>query len=393
MSLDVLRGFDMFWILGADAVVHALPRVWDIAPLRFLAAQMEHKIWDGFAFYDLIFPMFVFISGVSLVFALPRALEKQPRATVIRQVLVRAAILFALGLLYNGGLAQTWPEVRIAGVLQRIAIAYAATAILFCCCRPRTCYLVGAGLLLGYWALLAAVPVRAVTLTDEAMAAHFGGATPTSAQVRQLYDATTSTVTGSYARGLNLPNHLDYLCLPGAMYRKYWDPEGILSTLPAIATCLLGLMAGQTLRRPDRQPGQKLRWLAAAGAICLTLGWTWHQVFPVVKDLWSSSFVLVAGGWSLWLLAFFHYSVDIRQWRGAWCQPFLWIGLNPITLYLASSLVNFGDIASRLAGGSVARTLDRLHHGLGGLGLALTGLGLMLLLARFLHRRQIYLRV
>jgi predicted acyltransferase len=127
--------------------------------------------------------------------------------------------------------------------------------------------------------------------------------------------------------------------------------------------------------------------------VCLSIGWLWHFAFPVVKDLWSSSFVLVAGGWSLWLLALFYYSVDVRQWRGAWCQPFLWIGLNPITLYLASSLVNFGEIASRLTGGSIARTLDGLHHGLGGLGLALTGLGLMLLLARFLHRRQIYLRV
>ncbi len=391
MSLDVLRGFDMFWILGADAVVHALAHAWNIAPLRLLAGQMEHKHWDGFAFYDLIFPLFVFISGVSLVFALSKALEQQPRSVVIRRIWVRAAILFALGILYNGGLTQPWPDVRIAGVLPRIALAYAATGTLFCLCRPRTCGFIGAGLLLGYWALLAFVPVRAVTLTMEAMAEKFG--TPTAAQVRQLYDATTATVTGSYARGLNLANHVDYLWMPGAMYRRYWDPEGILSTLPAIATCLLGMMAGQRLRRADRTPAQKLTWLLGTGTLCVAGGWLWHPVFPVVKDLWSSSFVLVAGGYSLWLLALFYYLLDIRQWRGAWCQPFLWIGLNPITLYLAASLVNFGEIAARLTGGSIAGTFDALHPGLGGLVLALTGLGLVVLLAWFLHRRQVYLRV
>lgn len=390
MSLDVLRGFDMFWILGADAVVLALAKLF--SPLHGLAGQMEHKIWAGFAFYDLIFPLFVFISGVSLVFSLPKILATLGRAATIRRILVRAVILFALGVLYNGGLTHGWPQVRLAGVLQRIALAYAATGLLFCYCRPRTCYAIGGALLAGYWALLTFVPVRDITLTKEAMAAAVGSTQPADVRVRQLYESTTTMVTGRYERGLNLANHLDYEWLPGGKYQVYWDPEGLLSTLPAIATCLLGLMAGQCLRRADRTAAQKLRWLAAAGAVCLAGGWTWHLQFPVVKDLWSSSFVLVAGGWSLWLLAAFYYVVDVRQWRG-WCQPFLWIGLNPITLYLASSLVNFWNIARRLAGGSVEVWLDGRLAGLGQLGLALTTLGLMLLLARFLFQRGIFLRV
>ena len=384
MSLDVLRGFDMFWILGADAVVRALGAMTGNPLVHGLAGQMEHKVWTGFAFYDLIFPLFVFISGVSLCFALPKTLAQHGRAATIRRILLRAVILFALGVLYNGGFTHTWPDVRIAGVLQRIAIAYAATGVLFCLCRPRTCYLIGGGLLVGYWALLTFIPVRDIALTREGQ--------PDAAQARQLFDSTHTLVTGRYERGLNAANHLDYEWLPGAKYQVYWDPEGLLSTLPAIATCLLGLMAGQGLRRTDRTSAQKITWLGIAGALCLAGGWTWHPQFPVVKDLWTSSFVLVAGGYSLWLLAAFYYIVDVRQWRG-WCQPFLWIGLNPITLYLASSLVNFQEIAGRLAGGSIAGWLDARHAGLGELGLALTTLGLVLALARFLHRRQIYLRV
>jgi predicted acyltransferase len=390
VSLDVLRGFDMFWILGADAVVLALGAIFPF--LHGLAAQMEHKVWAGFAFYDLIFPLFVFISGVSLVFALPKTLAQHGRTGAIRRIVVRAVILFALGILYNGGLSHAWPEVRLAGVLQRIAIAYAVTGVLFCFGRPRTCYILGAVLLAGYWALLTFVPVRDIALTKEAMVAATGKESPSAAEVRQLYDSTTTLVTGSYERGRNLANHLDYEWLPGGKYQVYWDPEGLLSTLTAIATCLLGLMAGQCLQRPDRSSTQKVRWLVTAGAVCLTGGWTWHLQFPVVKDLWSSSFVLVAGGWSFLLLAAFYYVVDVRQWRG-WCQPFLWIGLNPITLYLASALVSFHGIARRLTGGSVAEWLDERQSGLGQLGLALASLGLMLLLARFLHRRGIYLRV
>lgn len=391
MSLDVLRGFDMFWILGADAVVHALGRMTDNGLVHGLVAQMEHKVWAGFAFYDLIFPLFVFISGVAMVFSLPKAIERNGRSPTVRRILVRAAILFALGILYNGGLAEPWPEVRLVGVLQRIAIAYAVTGILFCYFRPRTCYAVGAALLAGYWALMTFVSVRDITLTKEAMVAKFG-AKPDAAQVRPLYESTATTVTGSYERGLNLANHLDYQWLPGGMYQVYWDPEGLLSTLPAIGTCLLGLMAGHQLKRMDRTPQQKIAWLAAVGTVCVMAGWTWHLQFPVVKDLWSSSFVLVAGGYSFWLLAAFYYVVDVRQWR-SWCQPFLWIGLNPIVLYLASSLVNFHEIASRLSGGSVAGSLNAAVPGLGQLGIALVALGLMLALARFLHRRQIYLRV
>lgn len=185
MSLDVLRGFDMFWILGADAVVLALAAMLDNPAGHALAGQMEHKVWAGFAAYDLIFPLFVLISGVSLVFALPKKLAQSDRGAVIRGILGRAIILFALGVLYNGGLSRAWPEVRLAGVLQRISIAYAATGVLFCLCRPRTRYIVGGALLIGYWALLTFVPIRDIALTREGIPILLGTAKPDAVQVRQ----------------------------------------------------------------------------------------------------------------------------------------------------------------------------------------------------------------
>ena len=393
MSLDALRGFDLFWILGADAVVYALGHLTNVAPVRLLVAQMDHSAWAGLTFYDLIFPLFVFITGVSLVFSLSKTLAKHGRAAAVKHIFSRAALLFALGILYNGGLSHAWPEVRLAGVLQRIALAYAAAGLLFCFCNYRFRSHVGISLLAIYWALLSFVPIRNLALDRATLAAHFGTAQPTPEQVRQLYENTAVKVTGRFEPGLNLANHLDYRFLPGAKYDTYWDPEGWLSTLPAISTCLIGVMAGCCLRRTDRSDRQKLKRLIVTGGLFLTLGYFWGTDFPIIKKIWTSSFVLVAGGWSILLLALFYYLIEVRRWRG-WCQPFVWIGLNPITLYLATALINFSRIAEHFAGGSVAAFFDaHLAPGAGNLLLACVTLGLLLTLARFLHRKQIYLRV
>ena len=392
-SLDALRGFDMFWILGADAVVSALGRMSQAAPIRILTGQIDHSEWAGFTFYDLIFPLFVFIAGSSLAFSLSRTIEKHGRSAAAARVVRRAGLLFLLGILYNGGLAGAWPDVRLLGVLQRIAVAYAGAGLLFCFVPPRVRCATGVVLLAVYWALLTFVPIRDIALEKHAIAAQLGAPQPTALQVRQLFDATTATVTGGYDAGRNLTNHLDYQWLPGRLYDTYWDPEGMLSMLPAISTCLLGVMAGCWLRRSDQTPRQKLAHLFVAGAVCLILGYSWGTEFPIIKKIWTSSFVLVAGGWSLLLLGTFYYIVDVRQWRG-WCQPFVWIGRNPITLYLATSLLSFEAIANRLAGGSIAGFFDaHVAHGAGELVLALVSLGLVVLLARFFFSRQIFLRV
>lgn len=393
VSLDALRGFDMLWILGGDAVIRAAAKTWDVGPLRVAAQQLHHKEWAGFAFYDLIFPLFVFIVGTSLVFSLTRLIAQHGRKEAVKRVLRRAALLFLLGIFYSGGFTAEWPGVRLLGVLQRIALAYAATGLLFCYFKPRALAVCGIVALVGYWALMAWTPIREITLSRPAMAARFNTPEPTPQQVRSLYESTQGRVTGRYDPGLNVSNHFDFEHLPGKKYDGYYDPEGLLSTLPAVATCLFGVFAGLLLQRTDRSDRQKLLWLAAGGAGAVAAGWLWHLEFPVVKKIWTSSFVLVAGGWSCLLLTAFYYLVDVRRWR-RWCEPLVWIGMNPITLYLAANILGFQRLAPRFAGGSIKTFLDhQLAPGLGDLTLALIALALMLALARFLYVRKIFLRL
>ena len=391
-SIDALRGFDMFWILGADAVMRALGRVTKIEPFTTLAAQFTHKPWDGFAFYDLIFPLFVFIVGVSTVFSLTKIVEQQGRAAAVRRVLIRGALIYVLGVIHSGGLTNPWPNVRLLGVLQRIALAYTATGLLFCFLKPRTLVVTTLALLVGYWSLLTYVPIRDFQLHKPAFAAQLGTDSPTPEHVRQAFHATTARVTARYEPGLNLTNHLDFVYLGGRKYDTYYDPEGLLSTLPAIATCLLGVFAGALLRRSDLEAMRKIRWLVLAGVAALALGSVWGLQFPVVKKIWTSSFVLVAGGWSALLLAAFYYVVDVRGWK-RWCQAFVWVGMNPITLYLLTGLANFRSIGQRLVGGDVKAFFESSASGGGELVGALAAVLLVLWLARFLYRRQIFLRL
>jgi predicted acyltransferase len=393
VSVDALRGFDMFWILGADALMRALGRVAGVEPFATLAAQFEHKDWAGFAFYDLIFPLFVFIVGVSTVFSLTKIVEQRGRAEAIKRVLLRGTLIYLLGVFYSGGLTNPWPNIRLLGVLQRIGLAYMAAGLLFCFFKPRALAGITVALLAGYWALLTFVPIRDFQLDKSAFVKQVGTEQPSADLVRQAFQATTTTTTGRYEPGLNLTNHLDYVYLGGRKYDTYYDPEGLLSTLPAIATCLLGVFAGLWLRRSDRNARQKCTGLAVAGVAAVVVGSLWGLQFPVVKKIWTSSFVLVAGGWSLLLMAAFYYVIDIRGWN-RWCQAFVWIGMNPITLYVASGLVNFRGIGQRVVGGDVKTFFEgALGKGGGELIGAAMAVTLVLLVARFLYKRQIFLRV
>jgi len=357
VSLDALRGFDMFWILGGDKVIHALHKALDVPATALLATQMTHKEWEGFAFYDLIFPLFVFIAGASLVFSLGRIIEERGRGAALLRIARRAALLYILGIFYYGGLATPFLEIRLLGVLQRIALCYFFAGLAFVVLRPRGLVGLCVALLLLYWGLMTFVPIPAV------------GA-------------------GNYAEGQNLANYVDSRFLPLRKWDGTHDPEGLLSTLPAIATCLLGVFAGMLLRDPNVRPGRRVLYLAAGGAVLASLGWAWHLQFPVIKKIWTSSYVLVAGGYSSLLLAAFYLVIDVVRLR-FWAAPFVWIGMNAITLYLARNLVDFGRIAQRFAGGD----LNRLLGAWGEFALAAAAVLLLLGLARFLYRREIFLRL
>lgn len=357
MSLDALRGFDMFWIVGAEDIVHALRKLSDTGPVRLLAGQMDHRAWDGFAFYDLIFPMFVFIVGVSLVFSLGKSIEREGRGAALLKVLRRAGLLYLLGIFYYGGFSTHFGEIRLLGVLQRIALAYLFAGLIFACFKLRGRIACCVALLVGYWALMTFVPVPDV------------GA-------------------GNFGEGKNLANWVDKQYLPLRKWDGDHDPEGLLSTLPAIGTCLLGVFAGMLLQNRTVDERKKVIYLAVGGLALAGLGWLWGFQFPVIKKIWTSSYVLVAGGYSCLFLSFFHLVVEVWQCR-TWVRPFVWIGMNPITIYMIHKLVDLNAIAARFVGGDV-----KAFFGSAG-DLMLTAVVMLLSfgICRFLYCRKIFLRV
>ncbi|HTH47242.1 MAG TPA: DUF5009 domain-containing protein [Candidatus Limnocylindria bacterium] len=391
LSLDALRGFDMFWIMGADSLGGALAALAAGPVTRGFARQLEHVEWQGFHFEDLIFPLFVFMAGVSLVFSLGKIIPRYGKDAAFARLMKRTLLLYLVGIFYYGGFSTSFQQIRLLGVLQRIALCYGATGFLFIFFKPRTLIAITAGILIGYWALLTFVPVRDISLEKQAITASLQQAGETDPH--KLFNATSTYVRGGYEEGKNIVNHFDFKYLPLRKWDGNFDPEGILSTIPAVASCLLGMFAGMFLCDPKRTPQQKALGLAVAGVVLLAAGFGWGMFFPIIKKLWTSSFVLVAGGYSALLLAAFFWIIDVKGWQ-RWCQPFVWVGLNPITIYLAGRLIDFDELASRLAGGNVQELLDHLvAKGFGSLVVALLALGFVFGLARFLHQRKIYLRL
>lgn len=374
-SLDALRGFDMFWIVGAEEIVHGLSRISEGGVVGVMSKQLKHVSWEGFVFYDLIFPLFVFMVGIGVVFSLPKMLEKEgTKATYIR-IVRRFILLFLLGALYDGGWAELPGENPLVGVLQRIAFCYLFTSILFINFKRRGLIIAFLVLIIGYWAMMTFVPAPGMDHV-------------------------------SFEKKENIANWIDYKFLPNKEPGQYYDPEGIAPTFPAVGTCLLGVFAGLLLIERSLTDRRKAAYLLGAGVIMVLLGYLWGLQFPVIKRLWTSSYVLVAGGYSCILLSAFYWIVDIKGWS-LWTRPFVWIGANSLTMYLAWELIPFArsiegikrpgeasevlfpSLADRFVGGPL-----RAYYGdYSDFVLACVGLLLIILVARFMYKRQIFIRV
>ncbi len=260
------------------------------------------------------------------------------------------------------------------------------TGLIFCYFRLRGMVTICVSLLLGYWALVTFVPVRDFNLQTQHLQAM--NLRPRSGETRNLFFSTTNWVSGRFDDGLNLTQHLDYEFLPGYKWDGAYDPEGLLSTFPAISTCLLGVFAGLLLRNPNVSGRKKVSWFVLAGVVGIVAGFAWGIQFPVIKKLWTSSYVLVAAGYACLFLALFYEIVEIRGWR-KWCMPFVWIGMNPITIYLAADFVHFSNLAELFVGGPVKASLANW----GDLGVAVVMMLLIFAFVRFLYQRKIFLRV
>lgn len=328
VSLDALRGFNMFWIIGARKIAEAFQQL-NFPGASILVAQLNHTLWNGFTFYDLIFPMFVFVVGISTAFSISRRLEKgEDRWLMVRHILARGGWMILLGILVSNA-GFRWSDglagIRWMGVLQRIAICYCVSALLMIFTKPRFQAVVAGALLVGYWLLLGFVPV------------------PGHGSV---------ILNGP---GMNIVNYMDSRFLPGRLFYGTYDPEGLLSTIPAIATCLLGVFTGYWLRREGKWRGkpitkaQKAGLLVVFGLVAVGLGLLWNMNFPINKKIWTSSFVLLTGGLSAICMAAFYWLIDIRGKR-KWAFPFVVIGVNSIFIYLAAELIPFGTITNWLMG-------------------------------------------
>ncbi len=357
LSIDALRGFDMFWIIGGDAVARYLftrddPATW---PNR-VAEQFEHVAWEGFRFYDLIFPLFIFLVGCVLPYSL-RKYADQPRA-VYGRIIRRGLLLVALGFVANGVLQFDFANMRYAHVLQRIGIGYVFAALLYLHTTWRGQAIAAAAILLGYWAILAFIPAP-------------GG------------------VAGDYSMEGNLAGYLDRTYLPGIILEKYYgfgDNEGFLSTLPAIATAILGVLTG-TLLQSSLGQWRKVICMTAAGLASLAIGYVWGETFPIIKNLWTSSFVMVTTGWSLLLLALFYTVIDVLKFQKL---AFFWvvIGMNAITIYVGQRFIDFDDMSEYFFGGVASLSTN---HGI--LVLLIGMLAIKWWFLHFLFRHRIFLRV
>ncbi|MCF2858215.1 DUF5009 domain-containing protein [Pseudoalteromonas sp. SMS1] len=330
-SLDALRGMDMFWILGGQSIFAALFVLTGWQGWKLFEAHTIHSPWHGFTFYDLIFPLFIFLSGVAMGLS-PKRIDHLPlneRKPYYQKAVKRLLLLCGLGVLYNHGWGTGIPlaldEIRYSSVLGRIAIAWFFCAMLVWHTSLRTTGMVAGAILIGYWVLLNFIPVPD------------GSAGQLSAPGTQSWNAW-----------------FDQNLLPGITYQnRPVDPEGILSSVPAIVNAIAGVFAGQLIAKAEKLGQWKVAlWLFAAGLAGVALGWLWDLQFPVNKELWTSSFVLVTVGWSAILLAVFYALVDILNGQKL-AYPFVIIGANSIIIYLASSLVNWEFVSLSVFGGFV----------------------------------------
>ncbi|MBB6131832.1 acyltransferase family protein [Mucilaginibacter lappiensis] len=310
-SLDALRGFDMFWIMGGEEIFHTLAKTTKSPFWEAIALQFTHPDWNGFHLYDLIFPLFLFMAGVSTPFSVGRELEKgKSRGQLTLRVIKRAAILVLLGIIYNNGLnIMPISQIRFASVLGRIGIAYMFANIIYLYSRERMQMVWFWVFIIGYWLLLKFTSAPGFPHGD-------------------------LTMQGNFA------SYMDRLILPGKLYLGIHDPEGLFSTIPAISTGLLGILTGQLLKKTGLAQTRKVAIMAVTGVIFLIIAQIWNLDFPINKNLWTSSFVMQVGGLSLLLMALFYYVIDVLGYK-KWAFFFRVIGMNSILIYISGHFIKW----------------------------------------------------
>lgn len=392
-SIDALRGFDMLFIMGLPALVAAVAGVLGCGGDNFLSVQMRHVAWHGWHIMDGVFPVFLFVSGITWPFSCASRMAKgASRAAICLNVLRRMLVLFALGLLCEGitHIDLGWQAFRFGSVLGRIGFAWGAAALLYVFCSVRIRIAVAASILVGYWFLLLLVPA------------------PDAATVAIPGAKEAADIVAEFGRGpFSLPGCIvgwvDRMVLPGRLrFDGLLDTQGLLSILPAICLPLFGGFAGELIRREDLSGGRKALLMASLSAILAALGWMIAHCFgswsmPFNRSLWTSSHVLWSAGYAFALFAAFYYVIDVRGWR-KWSFFFRVIGMNAIVIWMLTRLYGVGrygkfdplsDATKWLFGGIV--TL--IGGEWGALVYALGYIAVCWSLLYFLYRKGIFVKV
>ena len=324
-SLDALRGFDMLFIIGFATLLGWICKLFPRGEQSWLSVQMGHVAWHGLRHHDTIFPLFLFIAGISFPFSYAKMQEKgKTRWQIYWKIIRRGLILFFFGLLCNGLLKFHWSDMRIWSVLARIGLAWMFAALLFINFKPSVRAVIAVVILVGYWLLLRFVPAP---------------------------DAPAGA--GPFSFEGNLVGYVDRCLFPGHLYKGdggVFDPEGTLSTLPAIVTAMMGMFTGEWVRRKSVSENKKVLWMVTAAAVLLVVGLVWSRWFPLNKKLWSSTFVLVVAAYSLALFALFYWIIDVKGWK-KWSFPLAVIGMNSITIYMAPRIIDFKYATNFFIGG------------------------------------------
>jgi len=333
VSIDALRGFDMLMICGADAFFHQLEGKTSMAWVDALSKQFEHPVWIGFTFYDFIFPLFLFIAGVSIPFSLSKSIELgTPKKELYKKAFVRMLILIGLGMLDKNAPFPffDWEHIRLGSVLGRIGFAGFITVVLYLNFNSvKRFYIIG-GILLFYYACVMLIPVPG-------------------------YGAGNLTFEG------NLIGWIDRTFLPGRLLQGTYDELGIFTQLPALCLTMLGAFAGEILRNQSLTDKKRFSQLLVIGIICMAIGLIWSLHFPIAKRLWSSSFIMLTGGMAFVSMSLFYAVIDILQIK-KWSFFFVVIGMNSLTIYMVYRFVNFRH-TSRLLFEGLYAPLDEKWYG------------------------------
>ena len=360
-SLDALRGFDMFWIMGGEGIVIALSALTGWPLFQWWNENLDHAAWDGFHFMDLIFPLFLFIAGVSFPFSKAKRYHgTENRKSLYIHIIKRGLILVLLGIIYNNAIKFNFAHMRYGSVLGHIGLAWMFAALIFINTKLKFRIVWFWGILLSYWALLL------------------------------LFPATDLGSTDPFSKEGSLVGYIDRLIMPGRLYLNIHDPEGIMNTIPAIATALLGMFTGEFIMSDylkDRQV-KKVVYMILGGIALVSIGLLWNELFPINKNLWSSSFVCFVGGLSVMLFSLFYLVIDVWNFK-KWTFFFTVIGMNSITIYMASNIIGFGKASKFLFGGLKDLFPEAYGPFISSIALVLTGW----LFLYFLYKKKIFLKV